>query len=66
MATTDYAKPIELRITRHPNGGYTYYTVLKVYPGVGNTAQSRHKHMTKSDATAWCEREYPGVPRIWE
>jgi hypothetical protein len=61
-----YGKPIELRITRHPNGGYTFYTVLKVFEGIGNTAHVGTKFMTRSDATAWCKREYPAAPRIFE
>ena len=64
--TTQYSTPIELRITKHLNGGYTYYTVLKVFEGIGNTANVQAKFWTKADVTAWCKREYPNVPRIDE
>lgn len=61
-----YLQPIEIRFTKHPNGGYTYYTALKVYPGIGNTAAVSTKFMTRSDATTWAKREYPDVPRIFD
>lgn len=57
-------QPIELRINKHPNGGYVYYTVDKVYPGIGNVTFGQHKFMTWTDVTAWCNREYPGIPKI--
>lgn len=57
-------KPIELRVNKHPNGGYTFYTVDKVYPGVGNVAFGQRKFMTARDVSAWCKLEYPGVPVI--
>lgn len=60
----EYATPIELRVNKHPNGGYTYYTVDKVYPGVGNVVFGQHKLMTRSDVAAYCRREWPGVPVI--
>ena len=55
-------KPLELRITRHPNGGYTFYTVDKVWEGVGNVSFGQRKFMTLRDATTWCRTEWPGVP----
>ena len=61
-----YMKPIELRITRHPNGGYTYYTILKVFEGVGNTSNVNSKFMTRKDAVDWCKREYDSIPRIFD
>lgn len=61
-----YLTPLELRITCHPNGGYTFYTVVKVYPGVGNTANVGQKFMTREDVINWCKREYDGVPRLFD
>ena len=59
MATT-YTLPIELRIYKEQQ----HYVVQKVFPGIGNVSFSAHKHMTYSDAVAWCKQEYPTVPRI--
>lgn len=56
------ATVIELRIVTHPNGGYRFYTVNKVFEGVGNVAYGQRKFMTYQDVTAWCKQEYPGVP----
>ena len=61
-----YNKPIELRIQKHLNGGFTFYTVKKVFEGIGNTADVGHKFMTNKDCIDWCNREYAGVPRIYE
>lgn len=61
-----YQTPIELRIVKHLNGGYVYYTVTKVFEGVGNVVFSQHKHMLRTDAVDWCKREYPTVPRVFE
>lgn len=58
----DYPVPIELRVNKHPNGGYTYYTVDKVYEGVGNVVFGQLKFMTRLDVTNYCNREWHGVP----
>jgi hypothetical protein len=57
-----YTKPIELRVNKHPNGGYTYYTVDKVFPGVGNVAFGQRKFMTYKDVQNWARTEYDTVP----
>lgn len=61
-----YLSVNELRITKHSNGGYTYYTIVKVYPGICNTATVAQKFMTRKDAVDWCKREYDGVPRLFD
>lgn len=64
MTTAPYIKPIELRVNKHPNGGYTYYTVDKVFPGICNIAFGLRKFMTYKDVAVWCDTEYHGVPVI--
>ena len=59
-------KVIEIRIQKHLNGGYHFYTVQKVFEGLGNTADVRHKFMTMPDCAAWLKIEYPEVPVIHE
>ena len=61
-----YLKPIELRIVKHSNGGYVYYTVNKVWEGIGNVTFGGHKFMTLTDVINWCKMEYPHVPRLFE
>lgn len=59
---SQYLKPIELRINKHPNGGYTYYTVDKMFESIGTVSFGSRKFMTYTDVTAWCKQEYPDVP----
>jgi hypothetical protein len=59
-----YPMPIELRVNKHPNGGYTYYTVDKVYEGVGNVSYGQRKFMTRKDVSTYCSQEWTGVPVI--
>lgn len=56
-------KPIELRINKCDG----YYTVDKVWLGVGNVSFGSRRFMTWSDVTTWCRTEWPGVPvlRNW-
>lgn len=55
-------RPIELRIDKKVQNGIVYYTVDKVYPGVGNVAFGQRKFATLRDASAWCRQEWPNVP----
>ena len=56
--------PIELRINKHPNGGYTFYTVDKVYPGIANVVFGQRKFMTYKDVQAYCATGWPKVPLL--
>lgn len=51
-------KPIELRINKRDG----YYTVDKVWQGVGNVSFGSRRFMTWSDVITWCRTEWPGVP----
>jgi hypothetical protein len=59
-----YMTPIELRLNRHPNGGYTFFTIDRVWPGIGNVTFGGRRFLTSTDARKWARAEYPGVPLI--
>lgn len=60
-----YLVPIEIRVSKHPNGGYTFYTLVIVYPGVDNVAYGHRKFMTRKDVADYCKQEWHGVPVIY-
>jgi hypothetical protein len=55
-------KPIELRLVKHKTNGHTFYTVNKIWAGVGNISFGQRRFMTCRDATDWACREWYGVP----
>jgi hypothetical protein len=57
-------QPIELRVNKAVQHGETYYTVDKVWPGLGNVSFGQLKFMYYRDARKWAEVEWPGIPLI--
>ena len=57
-------KPIELRLNKHRANGVTFYTVDKVWEGIGNVTFGQARFMTANDARRWCRTEYNGVPLL--
>jgi hypothetical protein len=57
-------QPIELRLNRKTQNGVEYYTIDKVWPGVGNVSFGQLKFATVRDATQWVKVEHPKVPLI--
>lgn len=57
-------EPIELRLNKAKTPTGTYYTVDKVWPGVGNVTFGQRLFTTLRDATDWCKREWHGIPLI--
>jgi hypothetical protein len=58
--------PIELRVNRHPSERFStvYYTVDKVWPGVGSVSFGQLKFIRYDEVVEWAKREWPGVPLI--
>jgi hypothetical protein len=59
-------QPIELRVNRCPAERFStvYYTVDKVWPGVGNVSFGQLKFIRYDEAVKWAKTEWPGVPLI--
>jgi hypothetical protein len=58
-----YGTPSNLDIIRHHNGGYTFYTVNKIFPQSG-ISYGQQKFIALLDVTKWCQQEYPNVPYV--
>jgi hypothetical protein len=65
--------PIELRVNKWIEGERAkrtslfpkaYYTIDKVWPGVGNVSHGQRSFNTARDAAQWAKTEWPGVPLI--
>ena len=66
-------QPIELRMNKWTEGErakrvslfpQTYYTVDKVWPGIGNVSYGQRSFATARDAIQWAKTEWPGIPLI--
>jgi len=66
-------QPIELRINTWIEGERakrvslfprTYYTIDKVWPGIGNVSYVQRTFIRYDEARAWAKREWPGIPVI--
>ena len=57
---------IELRLNRHPAGRYqvVYYTIDKVWPGIGNITYGQCQFLSYHEAAQWAKTEWPKVPLI--
>lgn len=55
-------KPTELRLHKHVANQQTFYTIDKLWHGVGNISFGQRRFMTLRDATDWATREWHGVP----
>ena len=58
-------QPIELRVNRHPERiGVVFYTIDKVWPGIGNVSFGQLKFIRYDEAVKWAKAEWPGIPLI--
>jgi hypothetical protein len=57
-------QPIELRLNKASQNSQTFYTIDKVWAGVGNVTFGQRKFMTYLDATRWAKTEWPKVPLL--
>ena len=53
--------PIEVRINKHPLGGYMLDVV---YGGIANVVTLFDKFARYSDANNYAKQKYPNIPRI--
>ena len=53
--------PIEVRINKHPLGGYF---IDVVYGGVANAVTVLEKFTRYADANSYAKRQYPNTPRL--